>query len=59
MIAAIGVDAVELERIHGLWQRAGERFVQRICTAAEADYCRRRANRSAKVRHGRTRSPGR
>jgi holo-[acyl-carrier protein] synthase len=43
MIAAIGVDAVELERIRGLWQRAGERFVQRICTTAEADYCRSRA----------------
>jgi holo-[acyl-carrier protein] synthase len=40
VIRAIGTDAVDIARIAGLWQRAGERFLQRICTAAEADYCR-------------------
>ena len=47
MIRAIGIDAVDLDRIAGLWQRAGERFLQRICTPAEADYCRGRQGAAA------------
>jgi holo-[acyl-carrier protein] synthase len=43
VIVAIGVDSVELARIEALWQRSGERFLQRCFTAAEAEYCRRRA----------------
>ena len=37
MIVAIGVDSVELARIEALWQRSGERFLQRCFTAAEAE----------------------
>jgi holo-[acyl-carrier protein] synthase len=40
MIRAIGTDACDIARIAGLWQRAGDRFLLRICTPAEADYCR-------------------
>lgn len=39
MIAAIGVDTIEIARIRGLWQRSGPRFLQRVFTAAELDYC--------------------
>jgi len=42
MIVAIGTDAVEIERIRGLYERSGERFVQRVFTADEAAYCRTR-----------------
>ncbi|MEN3002487.1 MAG: holo-ACP synthase [Armatimonadota bacterium] len=40
MIRGIGLDAVELERIEGVWRRQ-PRFVERILTPAERDYCLR------------------
>jgi holo-[acyl-carrier protein] synthase len=39
MIFAVGVDTVEVARIQSLWQRSGERFLARVFTAAERDYC--------------------
>jgi len=39
MIVAVGVDAVAIARIRSLYERAGERFVQRLFTADEASYC--------------------
>ncbi|MCK5943139.1 MAG: holo-ACP synthase [Planctomycetes bacterium] len=42
MIVAIGVDAIEIARIRGLYERGGERFVRRVYTDAEAAYCRSR-----------------
>ena len=42
VIAAIGVDAVEIARIRRLWQAGspdGERFVRRVFTDDEARYC--------------------
>lgn len=44
MIVAVGVDVVPIARIEGLLARGGERTFARLCTAAEADYCRSRAN---------------
>lgn len=44
MIVAIGVDVVPVARMQGLLQRAGDRAYARLCTTAEADYCRSRAN---------------
>ncbi len=41
MIAGIGVDIVEVERIEAALQRYGGRFVRSIFTPTEADYCRR------------------
>jgi len=38
-IAATGVDLVEVARIEALWQRGGERFLQRLFTPAERAYC--------------------
>lgn len=44
MIVAIGVDAVEIERIRGLHARSGDRFVQRVFTDDEAAYCKTRGH---------------
>jgi holo-[acyl-carrier protein] synthase len=44
MIVAIGVDAVEIERIRGLYARSGDRFVQRVFTDNEAAYCKTRSH---------------
>ncbi|MFW6190014.1 MAG: holo-ACP synthase [Planctomycetota bacterium] len=43
MIVGIGVDVVEVERIAAALEHHGDRFVQRIFTPEEADYCRRSA----------------
>lgn len=39
MIVAVGIDAVEIDRIEQLLARDGSRFVQRVFTAAESAYC--------------------
>lgn len=39
MIVAVGVDTVAVERIGGLWQRAGDRFLARVFTAGEREHC--------------------
>lgn len=39
MIVAIGVDSVAIERLAAAWRRNGDRFAQRILTAAEFAYC--------------------
>ena len=41
MIVGMGVDVVDLERIRQALERTGERFVRRIYTPAEEEYCRR------------------
>jgi len=38
MIQGIGVDVVAVERIRGLLERHGERFLKRIYTQAEREY---------------------
>jgi len=44
MIVAVGVDSVAIARIHRLWQQGGERFLARVFTEHERDYCIGRAN---------------
>lgn len=41
MIAGIGIDVVEIERVGALLSRYGDRFVRRVFTDAEAAYARR------------------
>ena len=41
-IEGVGVDLVELDRIRGALERHGERFLDRILTAGEREYCYRR-----------------
>lgn len=45
MILGTGVDLAEVHRIRASVERFGERFVQRIYTAAEIAYVERKANR--------------
>lgn len=41
MIAGIGIDVVEIERVDALLSRYGDRFVRRVFTQAEAAYALR------------------
>lgn len=43
-IVAQGIDLVECERIQGIWQRHGERFLDRLLTPPEAAYVQRYKN---------------
>jgi len=40
MIVGIGVDIVDIRRVRGILERRGDRFVRRVFTVAEEDYCR-------------------
>lgn len=40
-VLGIGVDVVSIERIRGLADRQGDRFLQRVFTDAEREYCAR------------------
>jgi len=40
MIVGIGVDIVDIRRVRGVLERRGDRFVRRVFTAAEQEYCR-------------------
>ena len=44
MIVGTGIDLVEIERIHQSVERFGERFLNRVFTAAEQAYCLRKKN---------------
>ena len=45
MIVGTGIDIAEVARIAAAIERFGERFLQRIYTAAEIRYCESKANR--------------
>lgn len=40
MIIGVGVDIVEIERVREVLQRQQDRFIRRVFTEAEQDYCR-------------------
>jgi holo-[acyl-carrier protein] synthase len=42
MIAGIGIDIVDLERMRRALARHGERFLRRVFTEGELEFCRRR-----------------
>jgi len=44
MVIGIGVDIVEVSRIERLIQRHGNRFLRRVFTERERDYCSRSAH---------------
>ncbi len=46
MIIGTGIDIVEVPRVAQAIERYGERFLQRIFTAAEIKYCRSKRNAS-------------
>ena len=43
MIYGIGVDLVKIQRMEGVIQRWGARFVNRVFTEGEAEFCHKRA----------------
>jgi holo-[acyl-carrier protein] synthase len=44
MIEGLGIDIIEVDRIKKTLERWGERFLLRVFTAEERDYCRRKAH---------------
>jgi holo-[acyl-carrier protein] synthase len=44
MIVGLGIDIAEVDRIESAIGRYGQRFLQRVYTAAEIDYCQSKAN---------------
>jgi holo-[acyl-carrier protein] synthase len=46
MIIGTGIDIAEVERIAESIERFGERFLRRVFTAAEIEYCESKANRA-------------
>jgi holo-[acyl-carrier protein] synthase len=40
VIIGVGVDIVEIERLRGTLERQHDRFIRRVFTDAEQDYCR-------------------
>jgi holo-[acyl-carrier protein] synthase len=46
MIAGIGIDIVEIERIRGLIERYGSRFIDRVFSPCEISYCRKKKDPS-------------
>jgi holo-[acyl-carrier protein] synthase len=43
-ILGLGFDATDIPRVAEVWQRYGDRFLQRVFTAGEIAYCTRRKN---------------
>jgi holo-[acyl-carrier protein] synthase len=46
MIVGTGIDIVEVERLAATIERFGERFLRRVFTAAEIQYCDSKLNRA-------------
>ena len=44
MITGLGIDIVEIDRIHHVVEKWTEKFLQRVFTDKEIDYCRSRVN---------------
>lgn len=44
MITGIGVDIIEVNRIKDSWEKYQDRFLERLFTTAETDYCLQRSN---------------
>jgi len=49
MIHTIGTDLIEIERIETVHQRTGERFLSRILTEAEREYCLRKTKPASSI----------
>ena len=44
MIVGLGIDITEVDRIERAIQRYGQRFLRRVFTPAEIEYCQSKAN---------------
>ena len=52
MIAGIGVDIVEISRLERAIEEYGDRFVNRVFTKQEIDYCERVARKAERYATG-------
>jgi holo-[acyl-carrier protein] synthase len=39
VLLGLGCDVIEIERVRGVFDRQGERFIRRVFTAEEREYC--------------------
>ena len=46
-VYSVGIDVIEIERVEKAIARYGERFLKRIYTEQELEYCRRKADASS------------
>lgn len=46
-VSAVGVDIVEIERIEKMLEKYGEKFLGRIYTPVEIEYCQKKKNRGS------------
>jgi holo-[acyl-carrier protein] synthase len=44
MVLGVGTDTIEIERVQESIERFGERFLQRVFTPGEIEYCMRKKN---------------
>lgn len=49
MIAGIGVDVVEVDRVEALLARYGDRFLRRVFTDAEAEYAKKSVRQAERL----------
>lgn len=49
MIVGTGVDITEVDRIKAAMERFGDRFLKRVFTPAEIDYCSSKANAAERL----------
>jgi len=47
MICGLGIDIIEISRIESMLARWGQRFVAKVFTQPEIEFCERRADRAA------------
>lgn len=46
MIVGMGIDIIDIQRIESLLERFGDRFLRRVFTEGEIDYCKSKRNPS-------------
>ncbi|HEY0264339.1 MAG TPA: holo-ACP synthase [Granulicella sp.] len=47
MVLGLGTDLIEIERIEATLERHGDRFLHRVYTAGEIEFCRRKGKTAA------------
>lgn len=48
-VMGIGVDIIEIERVEAIYERQGERFLDRVYTSQEREYCLRHKKPGARL----------
>ena len=53
LIVGIGTDIIEIDRVRAVWERHGERFLRRVFTKGEQEYCLKKKRNSIESLAGR------